>query len=48
MLHLLQQTVNPLVSLRHAVENWHDISMFLRENPRERQLQLTTLSHNLS
>lgn len=48
MLHLLQQTLTPRASLRHSVENWHAISLALRENPRRRQPQLAILGESLS
>lgn len=48
MLHLLQQTLTPHVSLRQNVENWYDISLFLRENPRKRTPQMVALAGSLS
>ena len=48
MLHLLRQTLTPAVCLRQTVENWHEISMFLRENPRNRRPQLAALCDSLS
>jgi hypothetical protein len=40
MLHLVKAAVNPALTLRQCVENWHDISCSLREAPRERCLQV--------
>ena len=48
MLHLLQQTLTPRVSMRESVENWHGISLFLRESSRNRRPQLATLGDALS
>ena len=48
MLHLLQQTLTPAVCLRQTVEKWHEISMFLRENPRKRRSQLAAMRDSLS
>ena len=39
MLHLLQQCVNPFLSLSAALKDWSDISHLLREAPRRRCLQ---------
>jgi len=43
MLHLLSLAVNPNLSLLRCWENWHQISLDLREPPRKRLLQLDKL-----
>jgi hypothetical protein len=48
MFHLLHQTLTPQVSLHRSVENWHEISMFLRENHRNRMPQVAKLAGLLS
>lgn len=40
MLHLLQQTLGPALSLKQSVNNWFDISCALRESPRERAMKM--------
>ena len=46
MLYLLQQTVNPMLSLKQAIKNWDDISFALREAPRERPMKLADIEKN--
>jgi hypothetical protein len=48
MLHLLQQTLTPHASLRQAVQDWAEISVFLRENRRRREPQIENLGRILS
>jgi len=48
MLHLVSTTVNPRLPLRQCLENWHEISLGLREAPRNRALQTETLRHILN
>jgi len=43
LLHLLQRSVNPALALRVCLENWTQISLELREPPRERGLQVERL-----
>ena len=45
MAHLVNLAVNPNLSLRHCWENWHQISLDLREPPRKRLLQLDKLKN---
>lgn len=40
MLGLLRQTLRPPLTLKESVENWHDISLLLRESSRKRELQM--------
>ena len=40
MLHLLNNAVNPRLSLQECVEDWWSISKALRETPRRRNLQI--------
>jgi len=40
MLHLLQRTISPAVSLEQALKDWFQISCELREAPRRRTTQL--------
>jgi hypothetical protein len=44
LLHLLQQTVNPLFSLAAAIRDWLCISKQLQEPPRQRINQLSRLT----
>lgn len=48
MLHLLQQTVNPPLSLRCCLAHWDDISLDLREPRRGRVLQAAQLGESLA
>ena len=48
MLHLLQTTITPPLSLRECLPNWPGISLALREAPRKRQLQAAQLEESLS
>jgi hypothetical protein len=43
MLHLLQRTVSPALSLKESVEDWYQVSCGLREAPRRRDLKLENL-----
>jgi len=43
LLHLLRTTVNTALGLRMCLENWHRISLELREPPRKRGLQIEKL-----
>ena len=40
MLHLLQRTVSPALSLRQSVRQWWEICNALREPPRKRILKI--------
>jgi len=48
MLHLLQETVNPALSLRRCLAQWSDISLDLREPCRKRVLQTTEFEQKLA
>ena len=48
MFHLLRRAFLPTVSLRQAVEEWAEISVALRENPRKRVPQVNSLGAFLS
>ena len=43
MLHLLQRTVSPALSLVRSVDNWFDISCALREAPRKRPMKMEAI-----
>ena len=43
MLHLLQRTVSPSISLKASVAEWFEISCLLRESPRKRALKIAAL-----
>ncbi len=43
MLHLVQRTVSPALSLKASVEDWYQLSCGLREAPRRRDLKLEKL-----
>jgi hypothetical protein len=43
MLHLLQETVNPMLGLRKCLSNWDALSLDLREPRRRRALQAAQL-----
>jgi hypothetical protein len=47
LLHLLQQAVNPLLSLAVACRDWPTISKQLQEAPRQRINQVTQLRQAL-
>jgi hypothetical protein len=47
LLHLLQQAVNPLLSLAFACRDWHTISKQLKGAPRQRINQVTQLRQAL-
>ena len=40
LLGLLRQTLRPKLVLRECIEDWHNISLMLRESSRRRQLQM--------
>jgi len=40
MLHLVQRTVTPHISLKESINQWFGISKFLRESPRKRGLKI--------
>lgn len=48
MAHLFKSAVNPKLSLKACLHNWHQISLELREPPRKRLLQLDNLKEMLS
>ena len=43
MLHLLQSTVSPAISLKESVREWFEISCLLRESPRKRALKIASI-----
>ena len=43
LLHLLQRSVGPALSLKHSVAHWYGISCDLREAPRRRPTKLEQL-----
>ncbi len=43
MLHLLQRTVSPTISLKESVREWFEISCLLRESPRKRTLKIASI-----
>jgi hypothetical protein len=43
MLHLLQRTVSPTLSLEREIRDWFQISCLLRESSRKRGTQLENL-----
>jgi hypothetical protein len=48
MFYLLRRALLPTASLRKAVEEWAEVSVALRENPRKRVPQLASLAAILS
>jgi len=41
MLHQVQQTVTPSMSLKKAIETWDQITRSLAESPRQRKSQIS-------
>jgi hypothetical protein len=37
--HQIVRAIEPRLSLRELVENWHDLAVALRESPRKRRSQ---------
>lgn len=46
-LHLIKQTVNPILGLKECIQNWKNIAKKLSENTRNRKTYETKMS-NLS